>query len=111
MRDRLSHSEKIFHGRLLNLNNTHFDDAAFGKLPEKVRENVTDTDSDRLAHAHPNMTEFVFCKVMEDVDGVDLMPGMEMSELAPLNLSRGDIHVLPYAAIQQYLLDDRVQLL
>lgn len=113
MRDRLSHTEKIFHGRLLNLNNTHFDDAVFGKLPEKVRENVTDTDSDRLAHAHPNLTEFVFCKVMEDVDGVDLSSGGEMAELAlaPINLSRGEIHVLPYAAIQQYVLDERLQLL
>ena len=37
--------------------------AVFGKLPEKVKENVLETDRDRLAHAYPDMEEFVFCKV------------------------------------------------
>jgi hypothetical protein len=111
MKDRLSFTEKVFHSKLQNLNNAHFEDSVFGKLPEKVKETVCDTDNDRLAHAHPNLQEYVFCKVMEDVSGVELTAESADVQVEPLNLSRGEIHVLPYATVREYVLDERLQLL
>ena len=104
--DRLSFHEKKYHAKLKELNDAHFDELAFGKLSERVKGTVLETDRDRLAHAHPNLQEFVFCKVTEDIRNVEVSPDLE-----PMNLDRGDVHVMQYAAVQQYVLDGSIQLL
>ena len=104
--DRLSFNEKKYHAKLKELNDAHFDELAFGKLPDGVKGTVLETDRDRLAHSHPNLQEFVFCKVTEDIRNVEVSPDLE-----PMNLDRGDVHVMQYAAVQQYVLDEAIQLL
>lgn len=102
--DRLSFNERTFAAKLNELNNNHFEDAVYSKLQEELRELVFSADHDRYNHARPRMNEFVFCRASQDVESIEVAPGTFAE------MPAGVVHVMPYKAVQPFVLSDEVHL-
>jgi DNA replication complex GINS protein SLD5 C-terminus len=103
--DRLSFNERTFAAKLNDLNNSHFEDTVYSKVPEDFRDLILSNDSDRVNHARPRLNEFVFCKAPQDVENIEVADG------SYTDMSAGVVHVMPYHAVQPFVLADEVQLI
>lgn len=118
--ERLSDDEKVFLNKLEAQNNSFFNDTVSARLHEAARTYYDKAD-DRIQNAQPNIQvinrnvgwrgdlnslsqEFVFCRATAVIE--IKLPSEEDLEVQP-----GDINILQYSLIQQYVLDGRMHLL
>lgn len=102
MRDRLSYAEKQFATSLNSLNNAHFEDHINSRLPETSQYHKA--ADDRVKHARPQMSEFVFVLAIVDVDLV-------INDTNGDTLPMGEVWVARYSRVHREVLNGNVILL
>lgn len=109
MLDRLSWGEKALAQKLNELNGNHFEDHLMNPLSKmEGRPNENFTNADRVEHARPQLTEFVFIMALDD------LPEVVMDETNDGNLStlrRGEVWVVRYERIMREVLQGNAILL
>ena len=109
MLDRLSWGEKALAQKLNELNGNHFEDHLMNPLSKmEGRPNENFTNADRVEHARPQLTEFVFIMALDD------LPEVVMDETNDGNIStlrRGEVWVVRYERIMREVLQGNAILL
>ena len=74
--DRLSADEKDFVSKLNAINNSSVEESVLKRLnPETSREVFeTQSMSNRLKNAQPDLQDFVFCEALKDINGIKVGP-------------------------------------
>ena len=105
---RLSHAEleevAVPYMELLEKN---LEESFLKHLPEKFQSHRGKHRDFNLI-AEPNLDEYVFCKVLEDIGQVQVG---EDDETPPVELLRGDIYTLRYRPMRSMVRERRIQLL
>jgi hypothetical protein len=102
--DRLSNPEKVFATKLNTLNSNYYEDAVLSNLHQELRDYIESSD-DLLKNAQPQLDNFVFCKPIVEIAGIEVAAGT----VATLNA--GQITLVSYKMIQEYVLRGEVILL
>ena len=102
--DRLSEEEKIFASKLNTLNNSYFEDVVANRLLVDAREYYESSD-DRVKNAEPSFQDFVFCKSLVNI------PLLRLSADKSQEINEGDIIILRYSVVREYVLEGEVILL
>mmetsp|Transcript_16643 Transcript_16643/g.28168 ORF Transcript_16643/g.28168 Transcript_16643/m.28168 type:complete len:226 (-) Transcript_16643:529-1206(-) len=104
--DRLSTEEKTFASKLNNQNNGYFEDNVTNRLVQEKARTIYDTAENRLRNAQPVAKQFVFCRA-HTMDLTDLMVSSDQVS----SLAQGDIGILHYNVIKDFVADGQAELL
>ena len=88
----------------VNLKETHLKTAFLNDLPGKFQGVSDNTGSDPSMIDSPNLDEYVFCRVLDDIGT------LRVSDDQDLELNVGDIYALRYSTIQGLLLQEKLHL-
>jgi|TARA_B110000091_G_C13736813_1_gene441505 hypothetical protein len=88
----------------VNLKETHLKTTFLNDLPEKFQGVSDNTGSDPSMIDSPNLDEYVFCRVLDDIGT------LRVSDDQDLELNVGDIYALRYSTIQGLLLQGKLHL-
>jgi GINS complex subunit 4 len=88
----------------VNLSETHLKSTFLNDLPEKFQGVSDKNGSDPSMIESPNLDEYVFCQVTEDVGQV------QVSDDDIIDLNAGDIYAVRYRTIQGFLEEGKVHL-
>lgn len=101
VKDRLSIKERVFVEQLVSLNTQHFKATVHDGVTNDGLRRQFAKRADIIAHATPNLDEFVICLAMEDMN--DVM--VSADEIFPIG--RGETCVLQYAKIRNHVEEGR----
>ena len=128
--DRLSMQEKEFATKLNNLNNSYFEDNVSNRFQHNDARDYYDASENRLLNARPAekvlrtfffsffiilyvysttlhslSQHFVFCRASVDISDLQLSSDQHM------NMSKGDINIVQYSIIKDFVASGHVDLL
>lgn len=107
IRGRLSAPELSYLKSHLALLNSHFLSSFLRNFPEQLRR-LDDKAGGISMVEEPDLDGAVFCKVVKDVEDRSVrIPGTD----AEFELKRGDVYVVRYSAVREFVLSGEVELI
>ncbi|KAG0636142.1 hypothetical protein HOY80DRAFT_978988 [Tuber brumale] len=107
IRGRLSPPELSYLKSHLGLLNSHFLASFLRRFPEQLRR-LDDKAGGISMVEEPDLDGAVFCKVVKDIeDNIARIPGTD----AEFKLTKGDVYVVRYSAVREFVLRGEIELI